>query len=183
MLKMPQRSITRFFIPLIDVLTLLFCVFLIMPMARSGKEGANLPLTLEGQLKAREDEVLDLQEQLADIRKRDDDTITQLREELAGVRTQSSRDLARKLQVVFLSMDRDAKLYGPDSLEIGGPDEADLRMKKDRDKYPGRELLYLVRFPSDIENLSSERREQIEGWFREATVQFTAQPKGAQREG
>jgi hypothetical protein len=182
MLKMPQRSVTRFFIPLIDVLTLLFCVFLIMPMARSGKEGANLPLTLEGQLKAREDEVLDLQEQLSDTRKRDDDTIAQLRKQLEEVRTQSSRDLARKLQVVFLSMDRDAKLFGPDGLEIGGADEAGVRLKKDRGKYPDRELLYLVRFPSDVENLSSDRREQIEGWFREATVQFAALPRASERE-
>jgi hypothetical protein len=36
MLQMPHRSVTRFFIPLIDVLTLLFCVFLIMPAAEPG---------------------------------------------------------------------------------------------------------------------------------------------------
>ena len=30
MIQLPRRSVTRFFIPLVDVLTLLFCVFLIM---------------------------------------------------------------------------------------------------------------------------------------------------------
>jgi biopolymer transport protein ExbD len=31
MIHMPRRSVTRFFIPLIDVLLLLFCIFLLMP--------------------------------------------------------------------------------------------------------------------------------------------------------
>ena len=30
MIKMPHRNVTRFFIPLIDVLILLFCIFLLM---------------------------------------------------------------------------------------------------------------------------------------------------------
>ena len=33
MIVMPRRSVTRFFIPLIDVLLLLFVVFLLMPIA------------------------------------------------------------------------------------------------------------------------------------------------------
>ena len=32
MIQMPRRSVTRFFIPLIDVLILLFCIFLLMPL-------------------------------------------------------------------------------------------------------------------------------------------------------
>ncbi len=34
MIQMPRRSVTRFFIPMIDVLTLLFCMFLLMPIIR-----------------------------------------------------------------------------------------------------------------------------------------------------
>ncbi len=40
MIQMPKRSVTRFFIPLIDVLTLLFCIFLLMPMVKSAGEAA-----------------------------------------------------------------------------------------------------------------------------------------------
>ena len=32
MIHLPRRSVTRFFIPMIDVLTLLFCVFLLLPV-------------------------------------------------------------------------------------------------------------------------------------------------------
>ncbi|MEN9673721.1 MAG: hypothetical protein RL553_1986, partial [Planctomycetota bacterium] len=36
MIQLPKRSVTRFFIPLIDVLILLFCVFLFLPMVGQG---------------------------------------------------------------------------------------------------------------------------------------------------
>lgn len=39
MIRPPRRSVTRFFIPLIDVLTLLFCIFLLMPFVKSAPEG------------------------------------------------------------------------------------------------------------------------------------------------
>lgn len=35
MITLPRRSVTRFFIPLIDVLILLFCIFLLMPFVSS----------------------------------------------------------------------------------------------------------------------------------------------------
>src|SRR5262249_8434506 len=37
MVAMPHRSVTRFFIPLIDVLLLLFGIFLLMPIAKEGE--------------------------------------------------------------------------------------------------------------------------------------------------
>ena len=41
MIQLPRRSVTRFFIPLIDVLTLLFCIFLLMPLIKPTDEEAN----------------------------------------------------------------------------------------------------------------------------------------------
>ena len=38
MIEFPRRSVTRFFIPLIDVLTLLFCIFLLMPLVKAKAE-------------------------------------------------------------------------------------------------------------------------------------------------
>ena len=35
MIHIPKRSVTRFFIPLIDVLTLLFCIYLLLPIVKS----------------------------------------------------------------------------------------------------------------------------------------------------
>src|SRR5258708_21061220 len=42
MIRPPRRSVTRFFIPMMEVLTLLFCIFLLMPFVKSaGDEGAD----------------------------------------------------------------------------------------------------------------------------------------------
>src|SRR5438132_11262214 len=41
MIQLPRRSVTRFFIPLIDVLPLLFCIFLLLPLIKSTGEGAS----------------------------------------------------------------------------------------------------------------------------------------------
>lgn len=59
MIQLPKRSVTRFFIPLIDVLILLFCIFLLLPFARQdaldqGNGGSNReredPVTLKNRL-------------------------------------------------------------------------------------------------------------------------------------
>jgi hypothetical protein len=51
MITMPRRSVTRFFIPMIDVLTLLFCVFLLMPIIRENEllnpDGPGSPASAE----------------------------------------------------------------------------------------------------------------------------------------
>src|SRR5688572_30060750 len=39
MIEIPRRSVTRFFIPLIDVLTLMFCIFLLMPVVKATGDG------------------------------------------------------------------------------------------------------------------------------------------------
>lgn len=48
MIRPPHRSVTRFFIPLIDVLILLFCIFLLMPFvgkpdAAADPDGSDAP--------------------------------------------------------------------------------------------------------------------------------------------
>ena len=46
MIRRPRRSVTRFFIPLLDVFILLFCIFLLMPYVKpaEGEAGAATPL-------------------------------------------------------------------------------------------------------------------------------------------
>jgi hypothetical protein len=43
MLQLPRRSVTRFFIPLIDVLTLLFATFLLLPVLKATAETEKAP--------------------------------------------------------------------------------------------------------------------------------------------
>jgi len=41
MIQTPRRSVTRFFIPMIDVLILLFCIFLLMPFVKTVGEASD----------------------------------------------------------------------------------------------------------------------------------------------
>ena len=69
MLEMPCRSVTRFFIPLIDVLILLFCIFLMMPAVKRTAEaevGATAPSQeKQAELERREQAVQQKEQQLA----------------------------------------------------------------------------------------------------------------------
>lgn len=77
MITLPRRSVTRFFIPLIDVLILLFCIFLLMPFVSApGKADADTradtPEELPTDVKALQDRVRQLEAQLADAKEQRD---------------------------------------------------------------------------------------------------------------
>lgn len=79
MIDLPKRSVTRFFVPLIDVLILLFCMFLLLPFVSRTEEGstdanpddaAKLAKMLEearDKLKLRDEEVRQLMEERSRI--------------------------------------------------------------------------------------------------------------------
>lgn len=50
MIQLPERAVTRFFVPLIDVLILLFCIFLLLPFVSSSVDtsvGSDSPADIE----------------------------------------------------------------------------------------------------------------------------------------
>lgn len=63
MIQLPRRAVTRFFIPLIDVLILLFCMFLLLPFvsrnedAPPSTDAPTDPATLQKMLKDAEDKL------------------------------------------------------------------------------------------------------------------------------
>jgi hypothetical protein len=63
---MPRRSVTRFFIPLIDVLILLFCIFLLMPFVSGQPVPESTPETKALPEKSLPEDVKTLQAMLAE---------------------------------------------------------------------------------------------------------------------
>ena len=64
MIEMPQRAVTRFFVPLIDVLILLFCIFLLLPFVSAPTDGTSPDAptdldTLRAELKRVKDDLAD----------------------------------------------------------------------------------------------------------------------------
>jgi hypothetical protein len=121
MIEMPPRSITRFFVPMIDVLTLLFCIYLLMPLASDPDTGE----TPEDQA-ARELRLRELEAEAAK-RPQGDDLPAKLREELERLKKMNAEALRQRLTVHVLEVDgRTGKLYyrEPDLIEIAAPADA-----------------------------------------------------------
>lgn len=164
MITLPRRSVTRFFIPLIDVLILLFCIFLLMPFV-SG------PTTPEPDTKAPKevqpplpDNVRDLQIQLTEARNR-----------IERMQKASQANLADRLSVRVLQIDRkDGTLYyfDPDRQEIRTEADA-LRLIERQKTLAGaaggvKDVLFLILRPQDISGFPTlKQEEQIHHWFRE----------------
>jgi hypothetical protein len=160
MIQLPQRSVTRFFIPLIDVLTLLFCIFLVLPLAtpeakQSGDASADA---------ATPEELLP--EKVEQLRQMEH----QLRDDIDKLRQEKSKTLQKRLAVRVLEIDGDTgKLYyrDPDRVPLADEAAAHSLIDSDRRKLGQKELYYLVLYPR---NPSSDKptvgqREQYDRWF------------------
>src|SRR5262245_36174832 len=107
MVEMPQRSVTRFFIPLIDVLTLLFCIYLLMPIVKAPVEAES-----EEERRAREERYQRLEADLAAKGGVGEQVAQNLREEIERLRKEKIEALRNRLAVRVLEIDGETgKLY------------------------------------------------------------------------
>ena len=114
MIRPPKRSVTRFFIPLIDVLILLFCIFLMLPFA--SQERAVGVANGEGLAEAQSLEKLTAQ-------------LDRERKYLDQTRAATGKELSGKIAPVLLRIDsKDGRLYRD---TVQGP------MSIDPEKTPG----------------------------------------------
>jgi hypothetical protein len=164
-IRLPERSVTRFFIPLIDVLLLLFCIYLLMPLAEGteGKAEPNHPLAVMDEArKARLD--------LARLRQEKEEA----GKKLALLRSEEKHLLHQRLAIKVLEIDpRNGKLYTFDErgkrLDIASAQDAERLIKQHREEIGGRELYYLFLFPRQDTGYPEQGQfEQYERWF--ATV-------------
>jgi hypothetical protein len=165
MIVRPQRSITRFFIPLIDVLILLFCIFLLMPFVSKPDDGKGADLSVERD-PTMPDNLEQLQQELAAARRRI--------EELKKLRT----NIGERLSVRVLEIDKDSgKLHAFDG-EVGRQevkDQADAQrlINQQRSRAAGKDAFFLILYPRELTGWPV--REQIDTyrrWFREVPHGF-----------
>ncbi len=165
MLTMPRRSVTRFFIPLIDVLTLLFCVFLVMPMAKGTVQSAASPVEEENQR---------LQAELDRLRGLGADEPEKIRKELDELRKAKIEAIKTQIVPRILQIDNsDGQLYVQ---EADGPvrvdkDKADQLIKDDRQKFgESASIVYVVKYPpvprKDMNHPTDDDRENYEQLFK-----------------
>src|SRR5919108_4952232 len=145
MLRMPQRSVTRFFIPMIDVLTLLFCIYLLMPLA-GGPDSAQAELRAREEQFRREQRLRELEHK----QKAGEELSEEARKKFEELRKAHVKDLERKLLVRVLEVDaKTGRLYyrDPERVEVRNQADARALVERDRRAAGGRDLYYLVMYP------------------------------------
>jgi hypothetical protein len=174
MIQLPKRSVTRFFIPLIDVLTLLFCIFLLMPMVKSaGDISASDSRSEDARLTGPERQEL---EQLRQ-EKRAWLEWSRLQEELKLLKARAREALEQGMFLRVLEIGEDGKLFFYDPsrerdrrLEITKDNVQDFLAKQQR-LAQGKELYLLILYPRRAEGFPGfplqEQRKEYDRWFQD----------------
>jgi hypothetical protein len=170
MINMPQRSVTRFFIPLIDVLILMFGIFLLMPYVQA--PGADRNGTADQLLAAVEREEL---KRLRQERRTEQD-VAAMRVELERLRRDKLQTLQQRLAIRVLEIDGNTgKLYFYDPqlpvnrrIEVTADNVAEL-IRRQRDLAGNRELYFLIRYPRPETGFPTyplqEQRQEYDRWL------------------
>jgi hypothetical protein len=177
MIRMPHRSVTRFFIPLIDVLLLLFGIFLLMPItaetelesqrqeaAEQGESASALQLALQDRLK----ELSKLEELRPDLER-----VDELKQEIQQLRNMLQQSLQQNLTVKVIETDpKDGAIYYYDPTRVDQPlvpipdaQTAHELIAQHRKEVGGRNLYYqFLRRRGLFPNLAQGRK--YREWFK-----------------
>lgn len=165
MIPSPRRAVTRFFIPLIDVLILLFCIFLLMPFVSAparpeeeGKAEAKPPLS-----------VADLPTDVKELQKK---VIAAVRERDEAVRRldRYQRERGERLVVRVLEIDPDTgKLYyyAPGRQEIASQAQAEQLITYQKRLAGEKDVYFLILYPRRAsKHPVREDLENYRTWFK-----------------
>lgn len=173
MIVTPKRAVTRFFIPLIDVLILLFCIFLLMPFVEKGAiGGARLTAGEAQQLK---DQIAELQKMNLRL-EAGRESPQELLERIADLEAQLKKGAAERLVVRTFQIDAKTGALSylertPDGrvrVEMKNEREAGALIDRDLSELVGenKELVYLILYPRERSLFPSrEQKEMYRRWF------------------
>jgi hypothetical protein len=186
MIKMPHRSVTRFFIPLIDVLLLTFGVFLLMPIAaeteleeqreqaaEKGESAAGLQTALQDRLK----ELYKLEELRPDLER-----VADLKKEIDLLRALAQKSVQQSLMVKVIEFGDKGALfyYDPAHAEqqvtpIADAQAAHALIAQHRKDSQGRNVYYqFLRRRGPFPTVGQGRL--YREWFKDAPNSLEAQP-------
>ncbi len=180
MISLPKRAVTRFFIPLIDVLILLFCIFLLMPYVEKGAlGGARLTAGEADKLKRRIEELQSKLEKAEKYR----ETPEELKLQIADLKKRLRANPVDLLKTRTLQIaESDGSLF----YQKTTPDSGLVRIRLDSDKArqlvaddrkpPFRQneqkLVYFIVRPQNKSLFPKESQViEYERWFKELPVE------------
>jgi septal ring factor EnvC (AmiA/AmiB activator) len=167
MIERPKRSVTRFFVPLIDVLILLFCIFLLMPFVDSTGEAVTPDPGTKN--KSVEDEL--------------PTDIVQLQRELAKAKTDLARlqaeknNVADNLSVKVLQIDpKNGKLYylqDGERIDVGDQKSALTLINVHKQRSGAKEPFFLLLYPRERSGYPEQQQaDAYARWFKDVQHQF-----------
>jgi hypothetical protein len=187
MIHMPRRSVTRFFIPLIDVLLVTFGIFLLMPIAaeteleesrqqaaEKGESAAGLQQALQDRLK----ELYQLEELHGDLER-----VAELKKEIQLLRTLAHQSLQQSLTVKVIETDPKTGAiyyYDPARAEqevtpISEPNTARALIEQHKKDAQGRNVYYqFLRRRGPYPTEKQDR--QYRAWFKDVPNSLEVQP-------
>jgi hypothetical protein len=169
MIELPRRSVTRFFIPLIDVLILMFCIYLLLPIVETRDASAAPGDPSAGGGPLSQAERLELERLRQDARRLPPALSESERAKLDALRTERIETLQKRLAIQVLEIDADTgKLYyhDPERREIASEAEARALIGRQKRESGARDLYYLFLFPRRLTGFPEERQvRQYERWF------------------
>ena len=173
MIRPPQRAVTRFFIPLIDVLILLFGIFLFLPFVSrpdTGPPDPNADPTAAGAANAE-----DLRQKVVELELK----LAQASQEIARLQ-KSAANPANRLSVRVLEIDPDTGrlfYYDPYSPEPRQEvrDQADAQRLIDQQRRAarGKDVFFLVLYPRRLTGFPlQEQVDRYRRWLKDVPHGF-----------
>jgi len=191
MIQFPRRSVTRFFIPLVDVMILLFSMFTLLPIVQKAAEseqqsGERSSEELQADNAALQREQRRLSRELARLQKevKVQEDVRKLREELERLRKEKLNVLQQRLAVRVLEIDpKNGDLIAyeagtpPRPVVIDSKQAAAALIRRQQKEVAPRELYYLFLWPRVSSGFPEQRQlQQYQEWFRDV-------PFGMERPG
>lgn len=167
MIERPKRSVTRFFVPLIDVLILLFCIFLLMPFVEVPESTTN------------KDEETKAKPAPDDLPKTDPELRAELerhKRELEKMKAERG-NLSDRLSVKVLEIDSDSGMlyYFQDGERIAVKDQnaAETLINVHKAQSGTRDPFFLLLYPRRRSGYPEKPQlEQYERWFKDVQFKF-----------
>jgi hypothetical protein len=169
-IRQPRRSVTRFFIPLIDVLILLFCIFLLMPYVKPVEgETGDVAAKLELPPEPKPGDVEELNREI--------DALRRERDRLLKDRSRVLERLAIRVLEIDPATGR-LYDYDPDRVEIASAADAHALIGRQQRAVAGSEIYFLFLFPREVSGYPLERQvASYAEWFKDVPHGFD-NPRG-----
>lgn len=162
MITPPRRSVTRFFIPLIDVLILLFCIFLLMPFVSAPAKVEDEPAEKKNQAAELPTDVQELQKRLTAALKDRDEAVKRL--------DRFQKERGERMVVRVLEIDPSSGrlvYYAPSRQEIASQAQAEQLIAYEKRLAGEKDIFFTIQYPRQAAKHPTETDlASYRDWFR-----------------